>query len=321
MKTATLLLITFVLCSCSNQTTVMPDESSLRSQWAKRDLSTKERDKLVELSEKEPFETIIPILLPLLVDCQPNYGINYEGSKPWNMDRLSSEDRTYVMADSVWIYQMKPRDDFSKANVLLALLRKTSRREEKGILISALQHEQWTPDAEKDLADIANNTNEPCEFRQEAVEALLYHCEVNLYVPIAIEIIRAHDEKGQLRCASFSSICEAVYQQITTPQGYRPSTLNETNKYALISEGFEILTELPKENLQIGAGAAFRLGNMLGIKDEFNPDRSAKKYQDRGPFQGALREEFFADTVKNALAWYSTNGNNLLKSAETLNRN
>ena len=210
-----LLLIMALFSGCSK-----PDNSTIQEKWAKRDLSARERNKLVELSEKEPFEKIVPILLSVIIDCQPHYGINWQGSKPWNMDRLSPEDRSYVMASFVWNYHMKPSDDRSKADFLLALLRKTSRQEEKSRLIYTIQHEQWTPDAEKDLADIASNTNEPCEFRQEAVEALFFHCEVNLYVPVAIEIIRAH-ENGWQRCNACDSAFQAVYRQITTPQGYR----------------------------------------------------------------------------------------------------
>ena len=66
---AMLLLMMALFIGCSK-----PDNSTIQEKWAKRDLSARERNKLVELSEKEPFEKIVPILLSVMIDCQPHYG-------------------------------------------------------------------------------------------------------------------------------------------------------------------------------------------------------------------------------------------------------
>ena len=127
------------------------DESDLKHDWSKDELSPSERTALVEKSKKEPFATIAPILLKVLVDDQPLIGINPWGDTPWNNDRLRPRDKTYLMASAVWEHHMKPKDDLEIATILLSLLQKASRQSEKSILIGAIKNSQWCPDAEKVL--------------------------------------------------------------------------------------------------------------------------------------------------------------------------
>ena len=69
----------------------------------------------------------------------------------------------------------------------------------------------------------------------------------------------------------------------------------------MLAAGFEIITELSDENLQTGYFVARRLGFILKIQDEFAPNQKASKYQGKH----GLTDEFFIDTVKNAIKWYS----------------
>jgi len=270
------------------------DKVIAKSPWFKQDFSSDGRDALVELSKKKPFSELAPVLLKVLAEY-PGKRYAWSANKPsWNSDRrLTSQDRTYLMASSVWQHHMKPTNDPSKIKVLLALLQKASRRAEKNILIGAIKSYQWNTDGEKALADIAENKEESPGLRNFAVGALLHRSDINTYMPIAIEIILAHKEDLP-RHQAFSS---------NTNLGNRLFTLNAKNRHAVISTGFEILSEIPDEEFHAGYFIATRLGFILKVNNEFKPDQKAGKYRgDTG-----LKDDFFIDTVKNAIEWHSKN--------------
>lgn len=268
-------------------------ESSIKDAWSKKGLSPDARTALVVKSKKEPFAQIAPILLKTLVDYQPLYGINPWGDTPWNNDRLRPPDRTYLMASAVWQHHMKPRDDLAKATILLALLQKASGQSEKSILIGAIQNSQWSPDAEKVILGIAKDKKEDIGIRRASVTALLRRCEINTYMPLASEIILSHD-KGMPRNQAFN---------FAINQGNRLFSLSETNRRLVLSTGFEVLSDWTESELQHGYFVARRLGFILKFRDEFAPNQKARKYQGKH----GLTDEFFIDTVKNALRWYSKN--------------
>jgi hypothetical protein len=155
------------------------------------------------------------------------------------------------------------------------------------------ERSRWDPEAEPALADIAKNETEQLKSRDRAVLALLRRFDINNYMPLAIEVILAHP-RGIERCAAFSHVTNA---------GNRLFTMNETNRHAFLSTGFRMLAELPEDRLRDGYFVARHLGFVLGIKDEFTPDQSAKEYQ--GEY--GLADKFFAHTTRNALLWYSKN--------------
>jgi len=268
-------------------------ESSPETNWFKEGLSADERNALVERLKNEPFDKIAPVILKALVDHQPAYGINPSGHTPWNDDRLTPRDRTYLMASAVWQHHMSPRDDLPRAKVVLSLLQRAPQPAEKTILIGAIRNHQWCPDAEKLLLEIANNKDEDLGVRTSSVTTLLSRCNVNAYIRLAVEVVLAH-KKGSPCCQAF---------HFTMNQGNRLFTLNERNRRLVLATGFEILTELPGAELQSGYFVARHLGFMLKRENDFAPDQKAKKYQG----EHGLKDEFFIDTVKNAIEWYSEN--------------
>jgi hypothetical protein len=269
------------------------DESDLKHDWSKDDLSPSERTALVEKSKKEPFATIAPVLLKVLVGDQPIYGINPWGDTPWNNDRLRPRDKTYLMASAVWQHHMEPRDDLEKATILLSLLQKASGRSDKGILIGAIMNSQWCPDAEKVILGIAKDEKEDLGIRRASASALLSRCNIDTYMPLAVEIILSHD-KGMPRNQAFN---------LTLNQGNRLFSLSEKNRRLVLAAGFKVLTDWTESELQHGYFVARQLGFILKIRDEFAPDQKARKYQG----EHGLTDDFFSDTVKNALRWYSKN--------------
>lgn len=268
-------------------------EFNTKDAWAKQDLAPDERTALVERSKGEPFAEIAPILLKMLVDCQPFYGINPWGDTPWNNDRLTPRDRTYLMASAVWQHHLSSKDNSENSKAVLSLLQKSSGKTEQSILIGAILNHKWCPEAESVLLNLAKNTEEGLGIRRSSVSALLSRCDINTYMPLAVEIILAH-KKGLDRC-------EALH--LTTNQGNRLFTLTEQNKRRLIAAGFQSIVELPDNDLQTGYFAARHLGFILKIPEEFAPDQKARRYQG----EHGLTDEFFIDTVKNALKWYSEN--------------
>jgi hypothetical protein len=268
-------------------------EPSIKDAWSKEYLSPEERTALVERSKKEPFATIAPILLRTLVDNQMLLGYCPWGDTPWNNDRLRPTDRTYLMASVVWQQHMKPRDDLEKAPILLSLLQNASRQNEKSILIGAIKNSQWCTEAEKVLLAIAKDKKEDLGIRRASVSTLLIRCEIDIYMPLAIEIILSHD-KGMPRNQAFN---------FTINQGNRLFSLSEENRRLVLATGFEVLTDWAENELQHGYFVARQLGFILKIRDEFAPNQKKRKYQG----EHGLTDEFFIDTVKNALRWYSKN--------------
>ena len=268
-------------------------ELDIKNAWSKEDPSPDERTALVEKSKKLPFDKIAPTLLTTLVENQPFYGINPWGDTPWNNGRLTPKDRTYLMASAVWQHHMEPRDDPAKAKTLLALLQKEEGVTGKSILIRAIMLNQWCAEAEQPLLKIATNGTETLDTRQVAVTALLKRCDLDTYIPLGMEIVNSYDKEMEKNQA-FNSL---------TNQGNRLYKISEKNRDLLLSTGFAILIQLDDEDLQHGYFVALQLGFILKIPNEFKPDQKTEKYQG----QHGLTDDFFIDTVKNALEWYSEN--------------
>lgn len=284
--------IALLLCFAS---LVRGNEFSLQAQWSRKDLSADQRDELVELSKKESFQKISPILLKVIGDGS-QYPLCYSfplGKNPWNHERLSSVCRTYLMALAVWGHHMSPPVDPTKAKILFALLQDSKNDAEKKHLLSSIKHRQWIEEAEQVFSRIAKDREESSGVRGIATHALLERCDINSYMPLAIEIVQSQKKLFD-RIQIFHSL---------TNLGNRLFSLTEKNKQLVLSIGFEILSELPDEDLQHGYFVARRLGYILEMENDFVPDQKAEKYQGKQ----RLKEEFYSDTTKNALNWYSAN--------------
>jgi len=270
-------------------------ESAIENEWFREDLSNDKRNELVERAKAETFQKIAPTILKVLVDYVPRYrcGSNGpSGDTPWNDERLRfPRTRTYVMAGAVWQHHLNQRNNLRIAKGVLSLLRMTKRPEERNILIIAIWKYQWCPDSEQALIDVCRAAKESLDNRLLAARVLLDRCNINTYMPIAIETILAK-EKGLPRCHAFHS---------TINQGNRLFTLNDKNRHLVLATGFGILDELPDEDLKVGYFVARCLGFILQTKNEFAPDQPPTRYQGKNGLKG----EFFIDTVKNARAWYS----------------
>lgn len=260
-------------------------------EWFDESLSAAERNDLVERSKNEPFNVIAPIVLQAIAKYQPFYGMNPRGQTPWNDYAKNPRDAIYLMAQAVWQHHISTKEDASKADVILSLLKKSSNDREKLYLVAAIKNYQWCPDAEPALRELCLDDKQHLVVRTRSAEALLHRGDLNVHMPLAIEIVLAR-KKGLDRCQAFSNIMNF---------GFRRKTLNERNKRALLSTGFQIIEELPESELQTGYFVAGHLAQFLERPGGFTPNRNAEEY--RGP--NGLKPEFFIDTVKNAIAWHA----------------
>jgi hypothetical protein len=271
--------------------TVCAAASTLGADWRRQDLSPEERTALVERSEGQPFEEVAPLILRMLVDYQPRLALNIVGGTPWDDDHLGPREKTYVMAFTVWNHFMATRDDPPTAKVVLSLLQEASTSTEKTILVGAMWSHQWCPDAEETLRHVAENDEEDLGVRTLAAATLLYRCELNAYMPLAMQLVSAH-EQGLSRCQAFD---------LVTNMGNRLFRLNKVNRQKVLRTGFGILKGLPEAEMERGCVVACRLGFLLEVPDRFQPDQNDPRY--RGEYR--LKAEFYVDTVKNALEWYA----------------
>jgi hypothetical protein len=200
------------------------------------------------------------------------------------------------MAGAVWYHHIDHRGDEATSKILLRLLQQANNAEERRMLVHAIRFYRWNSAAERPIAVIAMDQKNPLALRTLSAGALLTHCDVNLYMPLAEDLIRNPKSKTD----------QARLYNTLTNLGNRLFSLNEDNKRSIVSMGFDILTALPEKNLRDGYFVALRIGFVLKIPTEFKPDQSAEEYQ--GP--NGLRDEFFEDTVRNALDWHAENWQN-----------
>lgn len=264
------------------------------SEWRRTDLSVAQRDALVEQGRSASFSEIAPILLEVLVKHRPTFGhYNHSGDKPWNSDLLKGGARNYVMADVVWAHHMRQRDDPERARVLLRLFQTHKHPDVRFRIVDSMTHDHWIPEMESVLAPLLDDSTIHVESRHTILIALLERVDLNKYLHRVIRFVREEkDWYERLR-----------YYNRLTNFGNRAFTLTKANRKALLDLGFQLLEDIPRDKLQRGYFVARQLGFFVKAKNTFAPDQSAPQYQG----EGKLKDSFFEDTVRNALAWRRQN--------------
>lgn len=267
-------------------------EPTVEDDWRAADFPPALRTSLVERSKRAPFESIAPVILKVIDHGPWAYGSSFS-DEPWNDENLSARDRKYWMALAVWDHHFEgsDRNDRAKAKFLVTRLQKASGKTEKLYLISTLQHYHWCLEAQETLLKTARNPAEEFEVRNRAAQTLMRKVDPNVHVQSALTVALSYGDLPR-RCEAFNDIFNL---------GNRLWTLSPENQRAFVVAGFELLGELPEEDMNVGYFVALRMNFILKIKVEFQPDRKNGKYDDRGN----LSEAFFADTTRNALKWYA----------------
>jgi hypothetical protein len=268
------LLILLVVCNLQGE--------DLIRELARKDISNERRDAIVEQLKQSDVSTVATGILEVM-RSHVSAGEPGIPPKPWMNDAHSHKAKVWYASGEIWRGLFKGRDDPNKAAILLKLL--TNNQDEYSIyeiLITLWAH--WAPDAEQQVFNLFQDSKATVSSKRQALEVLLARCGEKYAIP-ALDFIRSSSSRDQLM----------LFSSIFNSGGY--FSYSEENQKSIIDLGFSILES--NENRSGGYGLATQLGRFLKIPGEFAPDQNAAKYKtERG-----LNDQFFLDTVRNALEW------------------
>jgi hypothetical protein len=242
------------------------------------------RDALVDALALAPFGEVVPRILPLIRE----YATPTEpgmGAKPWLSDEHSVRARIWYALGAIWDRHLTGAADPAKGAVLLSLLDADGSPQDMSRLIEAVGF-HWTSDSEPLPAALLKRRSVPAEVRVAAAGELLRRASIDRYVPSAVALVR--EAEPARRSERYNRLAN---------MGYDVRSASPASRAALVDVGFELL-----EAEQYPAARYFlaiRIGFLLDVPGEFKPDNRDPRY--KGP--NGLTQEFFDQTVRNALAW------------------
>jgi hypothetical protein len=238
-----------------------------------------------------------------LVERRP---VAYHNARPgehsWRFSKISRHERAYYVAEQLWRDAHEPPSRQALISALPSLLQTAKNSSQQNRVIHSLKY-AWNPEARTDLIRIASDLHQDIGTRAAAVTVLLHH-DGRSHVPVAIEIIHQGGAtawaRGSLR-RELSPIQRKLYLFDMIVAGVRIELLSPDERAQLVQTGMALLRELPESDLAAGYAVARVLGRMVNPSDDFVPDQRDYRIK-KG---GGLKETFYTDTVKNALAWQS----------------
>jgi len=256
-------------------------EDSIR-ELVRKDISNERRDAIVEQLKQSDISTVAPKILEVMRDSASHIepGI---GSKPWMSDMHSHTAKVSYASHAIWQGLFSGADDPNKAAVLCKLLANYNDEYSTTKILEMMRF-HWAPEAEQQVFNLLQNSKISISPKQQALEVLLERCGEQYVIP-AIGFIQAYSSREQPALFTF------IFSR--APRFFSYSEENQKN---IIDLGFSILGS--NEN-QYGYGLARQLGDYLKIPGGFAPDQNAAEYKT----EGRLNDQFFLDTVRNALAW------------------
>jgi hypothetical protein len=275
--------------------------------WPEKNHFVREADCLYNVLRTRPLSDTGPAIVRSLAEHPPF--AYYNGRKDehtWRFRKLSSPERAYYVAEVLWREAGSPplRPEFTSA--LPSLLRTATSSSQRRMVIHALAY-AWNPEALPDLLRIASDPSEDIETQAAAVAVLLRRDDNHRHVPTAIEIIRRGDtaklSQPSLRAES-SPIQRKLSLFHTILSGANVDLMPPDDRAQLVQLGMSLLRELPEADLRSGYFVAGILGRMVNAPGNFSPNQRDYGTEKWG---GGLKDAFFADTVRNALAWDETN--------------
>jgi len=249
----------------------------------RNDISNERRDAIVEQLKQSDISTVAPKILEVM---RSHVSASEPGipPKPWMNDAHSHRAKVWYASAEIWHWLFKGRDDPNKAVILHKLL--TNNHDEYSIYVilkTMLAH--WPTEAEQQVFNLFQDPKASIGSKRHALEVLLARCGERYLIP-ALDFIRSSSSQSQLML--FTSIFNS---------GDFFSYTKEHQK-DIIDLGFSILES---NDNQSGYGLASQLGGFLKIPGEFAPDQNAAKYKTKNGLN--LNDQFFLDTVRNALEW------------------
>ena len=272
---------------------------NLAKRWFREDLTDEERDQLVAEAKQLSLAEVAPLVFESRRRQFPyvrgsGYPVPPDPERPWVNPGLFPSELLGQMAWAVWHHHTMPNDDPQKNRDLLALAKNEDLvLRDRLSCVREFWFDRWCEEAEVYFLERAADPEEDLELRACCVHSLLRRNEHENHVPIAINVILAH-EQGKPQCRAF--------HDATSHLGGRISDMAEPNRELVIETGFTALSGLSVKDIDGGSGyhVARTLGKSLKIENEFTPDHDDPKY--RGAH--GLNDRFFSATVRSALRWY-----------------
>jgi hypothetical protein len=248
--------------------------------------SNQERDEIVEeLVKTKPLESAPGILALMRENCSPmEPGF---GAKPWMEDRLSVRARIWYAAAHVWDALFEGPSTPDRVETLLTLLTVNEDSYSRSRVLKKLRNDQWESSAEAPVSAMAADPRNDSSIRGLAFETLLTRTGPK-HAKDAMEYLETLPPDEQ--AGAFVSILNTANGFFTWPEDLRKE---------VIGVGFGILEHTAAKDKKRGYFLARRLGSLLQVPGEFAPDQDDPRY--RG--EHGLNDQFFSDTVENALTY------------------
>lgn len=275
--------------------------------WPEKTHFVREADCLYEVLRNRPIAETGSAIVRSLADHRPiAYHNGRKGEHSWRSPRMSRYERSYYIAEELWRDADSPASRPALVSALPSLLRTATSSSQRHRIILALMHDAWNPEALPELLRIASDLNEDLETQAAAVSVLMRRDNTHRHVPVAIEIIRRGEAAKLARRSlrpELSSVQRKLYLFHAIMSRAPVELLPPDDRAQLVQVGMSLLRELPETDLRSGYFVAGLLGRMVNAPDNFAPDQRDYLIKNGG---GGLKDAFFTDTVKNALAWQAT---------------
>lgn len=244
-----------------------------------------------------PPRTVLPILLPHIGMGMPSPVIWNSAGRDFDK-RAPVEWQVFYAVARTWNHQVDslPRD--SGGTVLLPLLGAAKQAGERSRVLMDLT-QRWVPDAEEPIATMFKDPEEDLTVKTTAALALILHGQANYH-----DLLLGYAQSG-----SFADR-KRWFDLLSDPRHKRKTGVDPN----VVRMGFSLIEEDRRVSPGYIHGAYFlaiKTGDYVG--QEFKPDQKAERYQG----EHGLTDNFFADTVANALSWWAKNRNGIEKELPT----
>jgi hypothetical protein len=253
-------------------------------------ISNTERDRLVQQLSRGDAATLAA---PILKIMREHIAADEPGMPPvpWLNDNHSHRAKVWYAAGAVWGELFRGQPDPAKAAVLLKLLESEKDDYSRYNVLSEIGF-HWNAEAEKGVVQVFEASESPPYIKRKCLELLLSFGGEK-YVSHAFEFVSKSPAKEQA----------GLFRVFHSNHFF--SSYSKENQDRIVDLGFTILEMDAKEGNRNGYGIATTLGTFVKAPNDFKPDQ--KDYQRPPGGTGGLTDEFFADTVKNALEWRKKN--------------
>jgi hypothetical protein len=248
----------------------------------------KERCEAEDELAKRPAKEVLPRLLPAYSKGMPDGGIynaretrdgEHDFPPPWQI---------YYAVSRVWRKQIDGLPRKEAGALLAGLVTSAATDAERDRVCYALAL-RWDASAENDLAKILRNGNKPATLRQNAARALSLHGNED-YRDVMLQWAAKAEHRERIQW----------FNLLAAPLHKKRKGLD----HRVVCLGFQLIQAERNKSPNNIHGAYF-LACTAGpyVGNEFSPSTSDPKY--KGKF--GLSDQFFEDTVHNALRWWEKN--------------